>query len=363
MKKYVFTVFLMLVLSHCIGQKDNPTNTVKFNTRFTLALQTDDSLNYTYTIKSQEAFYKTVNLSETTSLFDSIVPLGEIQGIFTYGKLGNNLNVFLMLKSGLNQPLTYELKIKKSNKRKPVKTSVVRLHPNVASTELWPYNIDYIEFSGFKIVEKLNYAAPKPKMDSTCIKDTSNNLSYADSLFSDFIELVYHSFINSKGLHLDSTLAFEHAMNSKDVSRDYFTSIGEDIYPNKNQFKLEKPAIYRHIECPYFETDVEYYYTKRKKNVKVIMLEWNDFESADAFDEALSPDFMSMCFRDKFNRIAKQMTELFGNPVFTEIDSEKNPNKFRDDITWESKDGVNGYLFMFGSGDDFRQIRLAIYKD
>lgn len=353
----------MFILSHGLGQIENPTNTVKFNTRFTLALHTNDSVNYTYTIKSQETFYKNVNLSETRSLFDTIVPRDEIQGIFTYGKIGNNFNVILMLKSGLKQPLTYELKIKKSDESKVVKTSVVKLHPNVTSTELWPYDIDYIEFSNFKISEKPNYTPSKPKIDSTCIKNASLNLSNTDSLFSLFIELVYHSFIRSKGLHLDSVLAFEHAMNSKDVSRDYFTEIGEDIYPNKNQYKLSKPVAYRHIECPYFETDVEYYFTKSKKNVKVIFLEWNEFKSSGVFDKELSSDLKKNCFRDKFNSIAKQITESFGNPVFTEIESEKNENKFRDDIKWESKGGVNAYLFMFGNGDDFRQIRLAIYKE
>lgn len=365
MIKLINTISLIFVLTACFGQSNSQINSINLNTKFTLTLHTTDSINYTCTLKNQDVFNNTINMSETASLFDSIVSPGEIQGIFTYGKFGDNLNIFLVLKSGFKKSLDYELLIKVGNKRKPIKTSVVSLFPNVPSTELWPYQIDYIVFSKFKIVEQIEYSFKEPIIDSTCIKNTQNNTQSADSLFSNFVDLIYSSYLNSTGLKLDSILDFEHSINSSDETRDYYTSIGEGIYPNEKSFKLEKPFIFRHIECPYFQTDIEYYYTKSDKSVKVIMLEWNEYKKSNGLlDEGLSPDVKSLCFREKYNRISKKMTEVLGAPIFTEIESEKKISNFRDDIKWKSKDGVTGYLFMFGNdSNNYRQIRLAIYKD
>ena len=365
MIRFILTFNLIFIFTICFGQKTFQNNSVNINTRFTLSLHTSDSLNYTCTIKNQEVFNETINMSDATSLFDSIVKPGEIQGILTYGKFGDKLNIFLVLKSGLNKSLDYDLKIKVTNKRKPVKTSVVSLHPNVPSTELWPYQIDYIVFSNFKIVEQIEYSFPEPTIDSTCIKNSQNNVEYADSLFSSFIDLVNNSYLRSTGLQLDNIFEYENSISSCDVTRDYYTSIGEGIYPNEKSFKLEKPLIYRHIECPYFQTEIEYYYTNSDKSVKVIMLEWNEFKkSSGLFDEGFSLDVKSSCFRDKFNKISKKMTDLLGEPTFSDIESEKESTNFRDGIKWKSENGVNAYLFMYGNDNNkYRQIRLAIYKN
>ena len=135
----------------------NQSSSVNINTKFTLVLHTTDSLNYTCTVKSQEVFNETINMSvatSVTSLFDSIVKPNEIQGVLAYGNFGDKFTALLLFKSGLNKSLDYDLKIKVKNKSNPVKTSVASLHHNLPSIEIWRNEIEYIVFSNFKIIKQ-----------------------------------------------------------------------------------------------------------------------------------------------------------------------------------------------------------------
>ena len=132
-------------------------STININSRFTLVLHTTDSLNYTCTVKNQEVFNGTINMSDSksiVSLFESKLKPNEVQGVLTYGMFGDKLSALLVLKSGLNKTLDYDLKIKLTNQSQPVKTSVVSLHNNLPSIEIWPNEIDYVVFSNFKVIGK-----------------------------------------------------------------------------------------------------------------------------------------------------------------------------------------------------------------
>ena len=353
---YILTVALICVISTLQGQKLKDSDIIKMNSKFTLKLETLDSIHYSFKVVKTEPFYQIVNLSETKSLFDETVEEGYIEGIFTYGKFGNRTNCFLMLKNGLEQSLNYELKIKVKSKRKPVKTSVVSLYPNVVSTELWSYDIEYLIFSNFKRAEQTRFDEDyvfKPTIDSTCIKNPQNNQEFADSLFVNYIDTLYYYFLSSNGLSLEKVIDFEKSINSIDVTRNYFTSVGEGIYPNKRKFKLEKPIEYRRIECPYFRTEINYYYTKSDNLVRAILFEWNEFkESDDIFAESMSNEQKNEVFREKFLKIETVMTNLLGNPTHREL----TPHR----VKWTNEKTLNAYLFTF---TNFRQIRLAIYKE
>ena len=366
---YILTIALISVISTLQGQKIKDSDVVKMNSKFTLKLETLDSIHYSFRVIKTEPFYQTVNLSESKSLFDENIENGHIQGIFTYGKFGNRTNCFLMLKNGLTQSLDYELKIKLKNKKKPVKTSVVSLYPNVVSTELWSYDIEYLIFSNFKCAEQSRFEEDytfKPTIDSTCIKNPQNNQQFADSLFVNYIDTLKYYFLSSIGLNLEKIVDFENSINSLDVTRDYTISIGEGIYPNKNKYKLERPLEFSRTECPYFRTRISYYYTKKDNNlVKVILFEWNVFkESDDIFAESMDIVQKDNVFREKFSKIETVMTNVLGNPTHKNIESEKAETNYRDDVKWTSTTGLNAYLFMFGNnGTNYRQIRLAIYKE
>ena len=365
---YILTVALICVFSTLQAQKLKDNDVIKMNSKFTLKLETLDSIQYSFKVVKTEPFYQTVNLSETKSLFDETVENGYIQGIFTYGKFGNRTNCFLMLKNELGQVLDYELKIKVKSKRKPVKTSVLSLYPNAVSTELWSYDIEYLIFSNFERAEQLHFEEDytfKPTIDSTCIKNPQNNQEFADSLFVNYIDTLNHYFLSSSGLKIEKVINFEKSINSIDIARGYTVGLGESIYPNKNKYKLESFEFSR-TECPYFRTSISYYYTKSDNLVKIILFEWNVFqESDDIFSERMNIEQKDKVFREKFNKIENVLTNLLGGPTHKEIESEKGKTNCRDDVEWlNNNDKLNADMFMFvNNGTNYRQIRLAIYKE
>ena len=366
---YILPIAFICVVSTLQGQKLKDSDIIRMNSKFILKLETLDSIYYSFKVVKTEPFYQMVNMSESKSLFDEIVEDGYIQGFFTYGKFGNRTNCFLMLKNGLEQSLNYELKIKVKSKRKPVKTSVMSLYPNVVSTELWSYYIEYLIFSNFKRAEQFRFKEDqtfKPTIDSTCIKNPKNNQQFADSLFVNYIDTLKYYFLSSIRLNIEKIVDYENSINSLDITRDYTVSIGEGIYPNKNKYKLEKPLEFSRTECPYFRTRISYYYTKKDNNlVKVILFEWNVFkESDDIFAESMDIMQKDNVFREKFSKIETIMTNVLGNPTHKNIESGKEETNYRDDVKWTSTNGFNAYLFMFGNNEtNYRQIRLAIYKE
>lgn len=366
MKKIILIIPLTVFTIICFGQKKNPDNSIKLNTRFTLSCQTTDSINYETSIKSQEAFDKEVEMNDVASLFDKSINSNEIQGILTYGKFGSKTNIFLILKSGIKSTLSFELKIKVPNKRQPIKTSVNNLYSNIPSTEIWPYQIDYILFSNINAVDEItDLDFQTPMIDSTCIKNSNLSFNY-DSIFTNYIQRISCSLSDEKGFSLNNALFFEKSIQSKDVTRKEFSTVSEGIYPNKLKYKLEKPLVYQHIECPNFESDFEYYYTKSDRLVKLVLFEWNEFKTNGIFSNNENDlTTINAIFNEKFRTISTTLTDLFGKPIYLNIESEKETEtNYRDDIKWESVNGVKAYLFMFGNkNSSYRQIRLAIYKD
>ena len=368
-RAYILTIALISVISTLQGQKLKDSDVIKMNSKFILKLETLDSIHYSFKVIKTEPFYQTVNLSESKSLFDENVEDGYIQGIFTYGKFGNSTNCFLMLKNGLEQSLDYELKIKVKSKRKPVKTSVVSLYSNVVSTELWSYDIEYLIFSNFKRVEQFQFKEDytfKPTIDSTCIKNPKNNQQFADSLFMDYIDTLNYYFFSPNGLNIEKVIDFENSIKSIEIKREYAISLGESIYPNKNKYKLERPVEYRRAECPYFNVNIQYFYTKKDNSVKVILFEWNAFRKSDALfaEDDMDIKQKDEIFREKFSKIETVLTNLLGEPTLKDIKSEKGETNCRDDIEWLKDNTLKADSFMFvNDGTNYRQIRLAIYKE
>jgi hypothetical protein len=120
---------------------------IEFGTKFTLKLSEND---YSYSVIDKEPYTKTLGLTDIRSMFSQEdIKKDEIIGVLAYGKLGDDRQVFLILRNGLSTPLSYKLEIKQRNKTHFESTSVANLYPQVPSTEIWPYDIDYIVFSDF----------------------------------------------------------------------------------------------------------------------------------------------------------------------------------------------------------------------
>lgn len=176
------------------------------------------------------------------------------------------------------------------------------------------------------------------------------------TIFSDFHQL-----------KINTVIAFEKKNKSKDITPSYFIDIGESIYPNKNNYKLEIAKTFKRKEKPRFELEVDYYYTIGDSSVKVILYQWDNLKTKKA-NKSEDEETKSLVFGDfqtKFNQLTDSLTKQLGEPYHKNIEQNITTDEtFRDDIKWNGQNGLNAYLFMFGNNNNqYRQIRLVIYKD
>jgi len=252
----IILIILLIMLSvHLFGQKKKADNVIEMNTKFTLELQTKDSLTYTFKIVAKEPFSGEIDWSNSRKYLDSVSLKNQIQGILTRGKFGSRTNAILLIQNGLNKSISYKLKIKVPQKRKPIKTSVVDLLPNVSSTELWPYMVEYIQFFDFTTAPELEKIVFEAQIDSSCIKNKDFNIEYGNELFIKHFNLTIKGLENDNLFELCRLLQFEDSLKTEDVSLGHYWGLGEGIYPNSNNFKFGNPISYRRLECPYFELE------------------------------------------------------------------------------------------------------------
>lgn len=145
----IWTTVLLLLFAGLINAQTNQQKAIiEINSKFTLKLVEVESGGYNYTLASKESYNQLLDLKKTQNLITESAP-DEIQGILAYAKIGKEVNAFLILQSGLEKPLTYDLYIKRNDRQNTEKVSVINLFPDVSSTEIWPFRIDYIVFSDF----------------------------------------------------------------------------------------------------------------------------------------------------------------------------------------------------------------------
>ncbi|WP_406684357.1 hypothetical protein N1F78_01100 [Seonamhaeicola sp. MEBiC1930] len=169
---------------------------------------------------------------------------------------------------------------------------------------------------------------------------------------------------NYENLNLNYVLELEKKLKSEDISPSYRIGLGEGIYPNKNNHKLEISRNFKRIIKPNFSLEVDYHFTK-DSTIRVIMYEWNDLKrkSFKSENENLKT---KKAFEKKFTELTEMLTEKYGEPTISEIESEnpKDGGTYRDGIKWLNKNGMNAYLFAFGNTKgSYNQIRLSIYPN
>ena len=167
-----------------------------------------------------------------------------------------------------------------------------------------------------------------------------------------------------ENLNLNYALELEKKLKSEDISRVHKVGLGENIYPNRNNYELEISRNYKRIIKPNFSLEVDYHFTK-DSTIRVIMYEWNDLKRK-TFKSKKQNLKTKKAFEKKFMELTKMLTEKYGKPAFSEIQS-KNPKDdetYRDGIKWRNKNGMNAYLFAFGNPKgSYNQIRLSIYPN
>ena len=169
---------------------------------------------------------------------------------------------------------------------------------------------------------------------------------------------------NYENLNLNYALELEKKLKSEDITRTHKVGLGENIYPNKDNYELEISRDFKRIIKPNFSLEVGYYFTK-DSSIRVTTYEWNDLKKKSFKTEKQNLK-TKKAFKKKFTELTEMLTEKFGEPTFSEIQSEnqKDDGTYRDGIKWLNKNGMNAYLFAFGNPKgSYNQIRLSIYPN
>ena len=346
--------YIVIILSLSISAYSQE---VEIGTFFTIEFN-NPKKNLDFELISHSPYNEIIDLSKMDSIIKIKPKENQIIGVFANGKFGNNTNSMLVLISGLNDNLDYDLKIKIPNKRNLQKTSTSTLFKNVKSIEYWPYPIEKIDFVKFKLIPKENFEQfqIEIKIDSTCIKNADKNIAFGEQEFKTHLKLAISEFENNKNFNLSKMLEYENTINSLDVSLGHFWSLGEGIYTNEKGFEFGNPISYRRYECPYFDGQTDYFFTKEDKDIKVISFNWETFkESNFGINPEIKTD-LSEKFNSKYEFIVKAVSELLGNPL--DIEQEKDSGRI--DTKWKSTNGIKAYLFKFKT---YNEIRLYIYKE
>jgi len=350
MRKLI-NIFIILSISISAYSQE-----VKIGTIFTIEFSNPEK-NLDFEIISKSSFNEVIDLTKMDSIIKDKPKENQIIGVFANGKFGNKTNSMLVLISGLNDNLDYDLKIKIPNKRKLQKTSTSALFKGVKSIEYWPYQIEKIDFIKFKTIPKENFQPfqIETKIDSTCIKNADKSIEYGEQEFKAHIELAISEFENSTDFELGKMLEYENRINSADVSLGHFWSLGEGIYPNEKGFKFGNPISYRRYECPYFEGKTNYFFTKDDKNIKVVSFNWETFKESNFGVNPEIKNDVDDKFHEKFEYVIKTVNSFLGIPI-ENITEESGQRKVR----WKNEKGINAYLFNFGN---YNEIRLYVYKE
>ena len=350
MKKIFY--LLLILTSSAYGQQ------VEIGTIFTIQFNNPKE-SMDFNLIAKKPYQGILDNAKIDSIFKTNKPLeNQIIGVFAKGKFGNSINTMLVLISGLNNNLNYDLEIKNPQNGKFQTTSVSTLFRNVKSIEDWPYDIEEINFSQFKVMASENEVAFKveEKIDSTCIKNADKNIEQAEQDFKSYFKSIILKFGDENDFKIDKLLEYEKSINSEEVSLRHFWSLGESIYPNKKRYKFGNPFSFRRIECPYFEGTIDYFYTRAKGDVKVVGFDWIIFkESNFGINPKIEKDGHQK-FIEKYNFLVGAVNEILGKA----LNIEQKKDSGRVDTKWHSTNGIGAYLFRFTGYDE---IRLYIYKD
>ena len=147
--------------------------------------------------------------------------------------------------------------------------------------------------------------------------------------------------------------------NYLDITPNYPVTVGEGIYPNNENFKLDKLiSIRRNFED--FDIDVDYRFTRGDSLLKNILYEWNYKDDSNTTKKQKR---MKKLYLD----LVKRLNSYLGEPTKIE-DIEnvwrfENGSGFRISNLWLNDTKFNAYLFMLGNDDrKYYRIRLSIYQ-
>ena len=332
---------------------------LKINTKFIIEFIEDSNSELQFNIISTEPFDKVLESSETQHLFSSETKKNQIQGVFAKGKFGTNIGSMLILKSGYDGIISYELKIKYLNSKRFKKTTTSNILKNIPSIEYWPNeltNISFIDLNKNKFTDNSDYSFDI-KTDSTCFNNPLVDVKNGNKLLIEHIRFLYNEFSNENDFSIEKVKNFEKSIDTKDKSPGNFDAFTpRDGYIEKK--KLAQPLSFDILECPYFERETLYFYNKRKKNVRLVLFDWDKFEFRN-FPPKTTYEKLEIEneLKLKHQFIINNVTKIFGSPINTEPIEVSG----RLETNWISKNGIQAKTYLFLHKGIYN-IRLYIYK-
>jgi hypothetical protein len=158
-------------------------------------------------------------------------------------------------------------------------------------------------------------------------------------------------------LTLNQVDSLELLLRAFDATPRHKMSMSKDYYPNKEDYIIESPRVYKTIEDSTLTLLTNYWYTKPDKSVKVFTCEWEPtFENAYNIYTKFDAPELKDSYQNRFNNIYSHLIKKFGNPV----KPRKNDNGQY--FSWKIRNNLNIVLY-YANADRYKNIDLKMYKD
>ena len=314
-----------------------------------------NSSKFSYQIISTTPFNEAIQSSSINSYLDDSLGVNEVQGILTTGYFGSYKSILLSIKSGLEVPIDYDLFIDENGNNKFKKTSTVA-NSAYPSLEVWQDYIHSVKISGFRKA-KIESVVAEIKLDTTC--NSSLDIEKGNNLLDEQLKFVFDLIYSADKTEIDRIKEYEKTINSVSETNwgwknELFvvTEDGRYLDGYINSKPIAQPLVYKLTECPYMEREIGYFFTKSKKDVKLVLfvwkLRWVEGWQSRAYNSITND------FRLKNEFIIKSLSSRMGNPIKT--------NKTPKNVTnsWRTKDGVEVESDLFVDKDSF-SLKLYVY--
>lgn len=164
--------------------------------------------------------------------------------------------------------------------------------------------------------------------------------------------------LNFTRIHFKDAMHIEDSVGGKvRFSRNKYY-IGEDAYPNKNNYPLSNARLFDRDENSYLLNEVEYFVNTQNDSVKAIMYEWNT-----PIKDRMYVEQPVNTYNNKVEQLKQYISSQLGKPTSKKIESKKNPNLYIDSILWENINGVTVLIWRYGNAAGDGQIRVVVYWD
>ncbi len=226
-----------------------------------------------------------------------------------------------------------------------------RQNPNQLPNQLLQFSSTDSRLSGFIEIDKKNIKVHYIKNLETAPLIGKRK---AESTFIDRLDFITEEIGNLSLKQIDS---LELLLKASDATPRHKISIGKDSYPNKENYIIESPKVYKTIEDSTLTLLTNYWYTKPDMSVKAFTCEWErTFENAYGIYTNNDAPELNDSYQDRFNNIYSHLIKIYGSPT----GSRKNSNGQY--FSWQQKNNLNIVLY-YAKTEQYRNIYMTIYKE